>query len=224
MGLIGFTALVFIAQFLTTEPTGGDLISFYGAKINHKISAGEVWRLITPVFIHGGIWHFFVNMYSLYALGPAVERLFGSQRMLVVYLLSGVSGVILSFGFSPRGSIGASGAIFGLLGALGAFIYRHRDRLGPAGRIQLRQIVFVALLNLGLGLMPMIDNWGHLGGLLAGIMITWTLGPRIEVSISPDQGPRLIDRRPWQKTRPYIIIALVILAVAAFAASQSPFT
>ena len=135
MGLIAFTAVVFAAQFLTQDPTGSDLVSFYGAKVNHKIAAGEIWRLVTPVFIHVGIWHIFVNMYSLYALGPAVERLFGSQRMLVVYLLSGISGVILSLGFSPHGSVGASGAIFGILGSLGTFIYRHRNRLGQAGQV-----------------------------------------------------------------------------------------
>lgn len=223
MGLILFTALVFVVQFLTQDPTGNDLVSYYGAKVNAKIAAGEVWRLITPVFIHAGIWHIFVNMYSLYALGPAVERLFNSQRMLFVYLLSGVSGVILSLGFSPRPSVGASGAIFGLLGSLGTFIYRHRNRLGQAGRLQLRQIVLVTVLNLGLGLMPMIDNWGHLGGLLAGIAFTWTLGPRLEVSYSPEQQPRLIDQRPWKLVRPYTIIAILILIGLAYAAVQSPF-
>jgi membrane associated rhomboid family serine protease len=72
--------------------------------------------------------------------------------------------------------------------------------------------------------MPMIDNWGHLGGLLAGIILTWTLGPRIEISITPDEGPRLVDQRPWQKVRPYTLIAIVMLILLAFAASQSPFT
>jgi rhomboid protease GluP len=222
-GLIGVTILVYLAQTILFELTRVDLISLYGMKINGAIVDGEIWRLITPVFVHAGLWHIFVNMYSLYALGPAVERLFGTQRMLALYLLSGISGVILSFGFSPYNSVGASGAIFGLLGALGTFIYRHRSRLGRAGRMQLRQIVLVTLLNLGLGLLPMVDNWGHLGGLMAGIALAWTLGPLLEVTLSDDQRPKLVDQRPWQKVRLLTLVAAGFLAVLAFAASFSPF-
>lgn len=222
-GIIIFTAFVYLAQVLTEQIGGHDLVILNGAKVNASIVAGEIWRLVTPIFIHVGLWHIFVNMYSLYALGPAIERLFGSQRMLVLYLLSGISGVVLSLAMSPNASVGASGAIFGLLGALGAFIYRHRNRLGRAGRLQLRQIVMVALLNLGLGLMPQVDNWGHLGGLLAGIVLAWTLGPMLDVSWSEDQRPKLIDRRPWQKVRMTALFAAALLAVLAFAASFSPF-
>ena len=222
-GIIIFTAFVYLAQVLTEQSSGHDLVILNGAKVNASIVAGEIWRLVTPVFIHVGLWHIFVNMYSLYALGPAVERLFSSQRMLVLYLLSGISGIVLSLAMSPNASVGASGAIFGLLGALGTFIYRHRNRLGRAGRLQLRQIVIVALLNLGLGLMPQVDNWGHLGGLLAGIVLTWTLGPMLDVSWSEDQRPKLIDRRPWQKVRMTALFATALLAVLALAASFSPF-
>jgi len=81
----------------------------------------------------------------------------------------------------------------------------------------------VALLNLGLGLMPQVDNWGHLGGLLAGIVLTWTLGPMLDVSWSEDRRPKLIDRRPWQKVRITALFAAALLAVLAFAASFSPF-
>lgn len=222
-GIIIFTAFVYLAQVLTEQFSGHDLVILNGAKVNELIIAGEIWRLVTPVFIHLGFWHIFINMYSLYALGPAVERLFSSQRMLVLYLLSGISGVVLSLALSPNPSVGASGAIFGLLGALGAFIYRHRNRLGHAGRVQLRQITMVTLLNLGLGLMPQIDNWGHLGGLLAGIVLTWTLGPMLDVSWSEDRKPKLTDRRPWKKVRMTALYATALLAVLAFAASFSPF-
>ncbi len=223
-GLIGLTTLIYITQFLTLELTGSDLVSLYGMKKNSAIVAGEIWRLVTPMFVHNiRPWHIFVNMYSLYALGPAVERLFSSQRMLAVYLLSGISGVIFSFGFSPSHSVGASGAIFGLLGALGTFIYRHRSRLGRAGRLQLRQIILITLLNLGLGLLPQIDNWGHLGGLLAGIALTWTLGPQLDVSLSEGQRPKLVDRRPWRKVRLLTFVAAGFLAALAFAATFSPF-
>lgn len=223
-GLIGFTLLVYATQVLSLELTGRDFVILYGAKINEAIVAGEVWRLVTPLLVHAGLLHVFVNMYSLYALGPAVERLFSSKRMLAIYLLSGISGVVFSLGFSPNPSVGASGAIFGLLGALGTFIYRHRSRLGRAGKLQLRQIILVILLNLGLlGLMPQIDNWGHLGGLLAGIALTWTLGPQLDVSLSEGQRPKLVDRRPWHKVRVSTLLAAGLLAVLAFAATFSPF-
>jgi len=95
-GIIIFTAFVYLAQVLTEQYSGHDLVILNGAKVNASIVAGEIWRLVTPIFIHVGLWHIFVNMYSLYALGPAVERLFSSQRMLVLYLLSGISGIVLS--------------------------------------------------------------------------------------------------------------------------------
>ena len=167
-GLIGVTALVFAAQLLGQALAGADVVLYYGAKINERLAAGEAWRLVTPIFLHAGLLHIGVNMYSLWALGPAVERFFGHGRFLAVYLLSGMSGVLLSLVMSPNPSVGASGAIFGLLGALAAFLYLHRATFGQFGAMQLRQLLFVALINLGLGLSPGIDNWGHVGGLLAG--------------------------------------------------------
>jgi rhomboid protease GluP len=223
-GLIGLTLLVYATQVLSVELTGHDYVILYGAKINEAIVVGEVWRLVTPLFVHAGLLHVGVNMYSLYALGRAVEKFFSSKRMLALYLLAGISGVVFSLGFSPNPSVGASGAVFGLFGALGTFIYRHRSRLGRAGRMQLRQIILVILLNFGLlGRMPQIDNWGHLGGLLAGIALTWTLGPQLDVSLSEGQRPVLVDRRPWHKVRVSTLLAAGVLAVLAFAATFSPF-
>jgi rhomboid protease GluP len=221
--LIAITLLVFIAQLVAIEIEGFDAVLFYGSKHNDSVMAGEVWRLVTPIFIHVGVWHIFVNMYSLYALGPAIERIFGHPRMLVMYLLSGISGVIFSLIFSPHRSVGASGAIFGLLGALGTFLYRHRGSFGQAGRIQLRQILIITILNLGLGLMPQIDNWGHLGGLVAGTLLTWSAGPLLEVIQMDDRPARFIDQRPWSKAWPTAIIAFAILVVLAFASTFSPF-
>jgi hypothetical protein len=89
--------------------------------------------------------------------------------MLALYLLSGISGVVFSLAFNRFPSVGASGAIFGLLGALAMFLYLHRGLLGPAGRMQLQQLVVVGALNLVYGAMnPGIDLWGHIGGLAAG--------------------------------------------------------
>jgi rhomboid protease GluP len=210
-GLIAVTVLVFIAQLLSKALVGSDIVLYYGAKINESLAAGEAWRLVTPVFLHAGLLHIGVNMYSLWALGPAVERFFGRARFLVVYLLSGISGVLLSLAMSPNPSVGASGAIFGLLGALAAFLYLHRATFGQLGAMQLRQLVFVALINLGMGLTPGIDNWGHVGGLVAGVALAWFLGPRFSTTVLPDGRPRLVDSRTKQK----ISVRMGLATVAA---------
>lgn len=221
-GLIGFTLLIFLLQTLSTQITQYDWFILLGAKVNGAIAAGQVWRLFTPIFLHAGLWHVGVNMYSLHALGPAIERFFGSTRMAVIYLLAGFSGVIFSLAFSSAPSVGASGAIFGLLGALGMFLYRHRKSFGAAGRFHLRQILLVAVINLGIGLMPQIDNWGHLGGLLGGVFLTMLVGPRFEVHITLEGQPFLEDHRPWSQAWRYSLLALLLLCVMAFLAILNP--
>lgn len=222
-GLIGATLVVFLLQLASTQLLGFDIVLALGAKINDAIAAGEIWRVLSPVFIHVGLLHFFVNMYSLYAIGPAVERFFGPQRMLILYLLSGIGGVVMSMAFSANPSVGASGAIFGLLGALGMFLFGHRHTFGRAATFQFRQIVLVALLNLGLGLVPGIDNWGHLGGLITGAGLTAAIGPSLEPVWGEESLPRLMDRRPWRTAWPRAVAALLILSALALAATRSPF-
>jgi rhomboid protease GluP len=216
-GLIAITLVVFVGQFLSEFLFQIDWLLQLGLKSGEAIADGQYWRFITPIFLHIGVLHLFVNMYSLYAIGPAVERFFGTPRFIAQYLLSGFAGVIFSLAFSPYPSAGASGAIFGLLGSLGAFLYAHRDLFGKFGRVQLRQIVLVAMLNLGLGLMPGIDNWGHLGGLLAGALLTLLVGPRYEVVwVSLDER-QVRDQRTWETSRGYYLfaaIALILLAAA----------
>lgn len=221
--LIASTLIIYMGQIANTYWFGFDLMLEIGAKSREGIQAGEVWRFITPIFLHLSIPHVFINMYSLYAIGPAVERFFGTPRFVSTYLLSGISGVVLSLALSPNPSAGASGAIFGLLGALSAFLYRHRALFGRFGRLQLRQLVLVALLNLGLGLTSGIDNWGHLGGLIAGVVLAWWLGPRFDVVwIYSDQG-QLVDRLTWEQSRTGFMIAagsISLLAIAAIMISS----
>ena len=110
-------ALIYLYS-LRSGKSYGDLLLVFGAKVNSSIIAGEYWRLLTPVFLHAGIVHLLINCYSLYAIGTSVERIFGRPRFLAVYFVAGLLGNILSFMFSPNYGVGASGAIFGLLGAL----------------------------------------------------------------------------------------------------------
>jgi len=221
-GLIGFTVLVFAAQWLSLTLTGSDLLLEWGAKSRPEMAAGQVWRFVTPIFLHVSLLHLLVNMYSLYAIGPAVERFFGTPRFIALYLLSGISGVLFSLAFSPFPSAGASGSIFGLLGALAAFLYLHRTLFGRFGRLQLRQLIVVAVLNLALGLMPGIDNWGHVGGLVAGVVLAWSIGPIFRVVwLAPEQG-QLVDQRPWRDVRASTLVAAGALSGLALVALFLP--
>jgi rhomboid protease GluP len=210
-GLIGFTLAIYVGQLLCFQILGGDVLLSLGAKDPSALARGQWWRLVTPIFLHLGLWHVFVNMYSLYALGPAVERFFGGRRMFSFYMISGISGVVLSLTMSDNISVGASGAIFGMLGALAAFLYHHRDVFGRVGMAQFRHLVFVALLNLAIGFAPGIDNWGHLGGLVAGAALTTLLGPELRLHWEEGERPTLADRQPWTAVRSRALLSLAIV-------------
>jgi rhomboid protease GluP len=109
---------------------GFDVPAALGMKVNELIIHGQIWRLITPVLLHGSILHLGFNMYALYILGPGLERFYGHWRFLTLYLLAGFAGNVMSFIFSPNPSLGASTAIFGLLGAQGVFLYHNRGIYG----------------------------------------------------------------------------------------------
>lgn len=151
-----------------------DTLMRYGVKSNGHILEGEWWRFITPVFLHLGGLHFVFNMIALYFLGTAVERIFGSRRFLVIYLLAGISGTVASFAFTDNLSAGASGAIFGCFGALLVFGQYYPKLFF---RTMGRDILFFLGLNLALGfIIPNIDNYGHIGGLIGGYFIAAFVG------------------------------------------------
>src|SRR5215472_9315725 len=112
----------------------GDVLVAYGAKYNDAIVGGQYWRFITPIFLHANILHLSLNLLNLIILGIFVERIFGHLRFLLIYLVTGVISVIASFYFSPQEiSVGASGAIFGLVGAYCLFIFMHRRAFRRGG-------------------------------------------------------------------------------------------
>lgn len=209
--LLGLNIVIFIAQTLTN-----DQVWFaYGAKINANIVAGEWWRLITPMFLHLNLLHIGVNSYSLFIFGPQVETLLGYRRFITVYLVSGVAGTVLSFVMSPNPSIGASGAIFGLVGAMLVYFYRHRRLFGEMGRRRLTDILIIAGINLAIGLTPGIDNWGHVGGLLGGAVLCWLLGPVYAVVTDPaTRQSRVVDASPLNGQRWLGVVAVILALVA----------
>lgn len=186
--ILGLTIFVFLLQEGSTWLLGGDLPFVLGGKINEFILAGQVWRLITPVLLHGGLAHIFFNMYGLLAFGREQELFMGHGRFLALYLLGGFAGNVMSFLLTDGPSLGASTAIFGLIAAEGVFLYRHRALLGERARAALGNVIGLTVVNLVLGLSPGIDNWGHLGGLLGGLIFAWLAGPRWEViGLYPDR-------------------------------------
>ena len=141
-------------------------ITQWGIKISQKILAGQdLYRLVTPMFLHGGIVHLFTNTMSFGRVGPDLENFFGPGRFLATYLVSGVAGNLMSAYMSPNPSLGASGAVFGVMSAYVVFLTRHEWLFGMSGDDLSTSVGSTMLVNIVYGaLMPMIDNWGHLGG------------------------------------------------------------
>jgi rhomboid protease GluP len=191
------------------------VLAFLGAKVNPLIADGELWRLVGAMFLHGNLVHIFFNGYGLYALGPESERLYGTARFLAVYFLAGIGGSVASYLFSPVPSVGASGAIFGLIGALGLFFYLNRRVLGQAGQAQVQSLVTIALINLFIGFSSpgVIDNFGHLGGLVAGLLAALALAPRLTVVMEGYQpkGARSFPSWGWPAAA---ALGAVLLALA----------
>jgi rhomboid protease GluP len=174
--IIAINIAVFVAMFFA----GADLLNpnsavhiRFGSNFGPLTWTGQEWRLLTSAFLHFGIIHIALNMYALYQGGALAERLFGSTRFAVIYLLSALSGSVASGWWDPlRNSAGASGAIFGVYGALLAFLAIRRSDIPPT---MLKSISSSALLfclySLVIGAAhPLIDNACHIGGLLAGFV------------------------------------------------------
>lgn len=208
--LLVIMVLLYLLQLLTNFVFYQDLPAALGMKINQAILDGQYWRLITPMFLHGSILHLGFNLYALFILGRRIERFFGSFRFLMLFLIAGMTGNLFSFIFTPAPSLGSSTAIFGLLAAEGVFIYQHRDLFGDRSKVALRQIVQVAVINLLIGLSPGIDNWGHMGGLVGGLMFAWFAGPIFKLERVQDR-LRFTDQRSIDKAIPVFILQLVLL-------------
>ena len=216
--LLAINVLVFLAMTALGGSESVGILILFGAKYNPAIVAGQYWRLLTACFVHIGLIHLLFNSYALYSFGSEVERRYGRTRFLALYLLSGVAGSTASFVGSPRLAAGASGAIFGLLGATIAYFATYREQFGARGRRQLSSILVVAGYNLVFGFIATgIDNFAHVGGLLAGLLIGWAYCPRYHLAKSTAVGadPVLEDRFP--QVRAWLISGgLVLLVLGLF--------
>jgi rhomboid protease GluP len=211
-----------ILIFILTEVSGGSMneltMTAFGVKSNPHIDAGEIWRFVTPIFLHYGILHLAFNSYGLWILGPHVEKLYGSARFLLFYLLTGVGGVAASYWYHPYAtSAGASGAIFGLLGILLVFSFRYRKTVPAFFSKALGKGILLTLgINLAIGYMiPQVDNSAHLGGLVTGMLLA---------AVVPFQKPGEESGRAFKVVEAALVgvVALSFFAVATHYNGPSP--
>ncbi len=151
-----------------------------GALIPALVAEGEAWRLLTSPFLHSGFAHLAMNMISLYFLGSFAEFQFGRGRFLALYFLSGIAGGLayLYFGSFTAPAVGASGAIFGLLG--GVFGYTLRRGTFSLQNPVIAQLLFLTAINLFLGAtIPNVSNTAHIGGLVGGLVYGWLFAPTV---------------------------------------------
>lgn len=214
--------VVIVAVFAVETAAGGstatDVLIRLGAMVTHRIASGEYWRLLTSMFLHIGAVHLLFNAYALFALGSELERLFGWEKLLVIYLVAGSLGSLVSYAFRTGLSAGASGAIFGLIGSLGAYFALYRQQLGTWGQRRLANVVFLIGANLLFGFtQPGIDNLAHLGGLFAGLGLGWALAPRYRVD---PVALRLVDRNHLRRYWPALVVASAVLVGGSYLATQ----
>jgi membrane associated rhomboid family serine protease len=172
--LIACLVVVSLAQFfidgIGSIVFGGEKSALLAGFVKSLFVEGQYWRILTGAALHGGIIHLGFNCYALYILGKLIETLSNRAHLAMVFLLSAVGGGVLSLIFLPEGvSVGASGGIVGFLGYLTVYGYKRRKLLPESFlKNMLFNIGFIALY--GISLKSYVDNWGHLGGLLAGLI------------------------------------------------------
>ena len=224
--LLGLIVLIYLYFFSLSSTRQVQFLTDW-AKINPLIKDGEYYRLFTSMFLHLNLMHIVFNGYALYVLGRDVESLFGTARFAVIYLLGGLSASLASLVFTSAPSVGASGAIFAIFGAEMVYFYHHRALHGAAGRRHLQQLIILMFINLGLGAFSTatgfrIDNAGHIGGLVGGVVLTWFIGPSYQVERDPaaDGGYSVVDQNPIGRwVLPSVLYAVGLVAAMAYAVS-----
>jgi len=175
LALIFINVLIFALMYIFGNGSTDALTLIkFGASHRDLIRAGEYYRLITSSFLHIGLMHLAFNNYALYIIGPQLESFYGKIKFLIIYLFSAIISTLLSMLFFGGVSAGASGSIFGLLGALLYFGYHYRIYLGTVIK---SQIIPLILINLLIGFtLPGINNAAHIGGLIGGVLISMAVG------------------------------------------------
>jgi membrane associated rhomboid family serine protease/Flp pilus assembly protein TadD len=211
--ILAVNLLLFVLETLAGGSKNTGVLIAFGASYAPLFRRGEYWRLVMPMFLHIGWVHLLVNGYALYILGPILERVYGYGRFAALYVAAGIGSSALSMTLSPHVAAGASGAIFGVAGAMLVTGYVHRDVIPPRwGRAFGRGMIPFIAVNLALGFTVRgIDSWGHLGGLISGVLLA--------LLIPPPRHNLLRDETGEQPSQAIVLlpIATVLLAMTATA-------
>ena len=194
--IVALCVIVFIFQTLAGGSKNTDVLLDFGASYRPYFEQGQYWRAVMPLFLHIGLWHLAVNMFTLLMIGPVLEQMYGYGRYAVIYLGAGIAGCLLSMFHGHVVAAGASGAIFGVAGAVVVAGWAHRDdlphelaRIFRRGRFTLILLIFI-VVQLGAGhLVSNIDNWGHLGGLMGGAVLAFLIPPMRHTEVYPAYQP-----------------------------------
>lgn len=222
--LIAINLVIFLAGFVS-QAIDQELFVQGALYPPYVVELGQVYRLFTVMFLHGSVGHIFFNMYALYIVGMTLEPIFGRVRFMIVYFLGGLMGSALSLalGSYEVPSVGASGAVFAIFAAQAVHLYQHRN-LYQNVRGQLQQMVFLIAMNLFIGFVPgsRIDNWGHIGGLIGGVILAWRISPRLQrPTFAPKSMKELAktDTNPLVRHLPelvlycFVLIGIVVVAI-----------
>ena len=173
MTLLVLIAIVFAYEVLTHAYESDEAMVALGAIVPGLVQHGQLWRLVASMFLHGGWMHWLANSWALYQLGTLYEVLFGSKRFALIYFSTGIIAGVASSMYNHGPAVGASGAIFGILGAFifsirRSPVYRHQSWT----RGLIGQLVFWIVVNIAIGYsLPFIDNVAHVGGLISGLIL-----------------------------------------------------
>ncbi len=205
-----------LANVFSNSQDANVLIAF-GAKEDSAILAGQYWRFLTPVFLHASLLQLVLNMLNFVILGIVIEPLFGHSRFLLIYLVTGIVSIIASFAFEPQEiSVGASGAIFGLVGAYGVFIVMHRQAFRYGGILPLGWLIFVIGINLGIDfVIPNVDHYAHIGGLISGCLLGWLFAPFYSITRSQNEISYMKDVRSLAYRWPLALCTIAITFLLA---------
>lgn len=240
--MIGIMVAVFLLR--ATSPGTDEAILRWGANQRELVLVdGQIYRLLSSMYLHASVYssrgtfalenslHLFLNAYMIFVVGSSIERLFGHVRYALVYLLGGLAASVASIVLGSGGySVGASGAVFAILGAQFVYLYQHRKLLGAAGRRQLMGLVQLVGINLIFGFLTnaagasiRIDNWAHIGGAIGGLTLSFAIAPLYIVRSHPTQPGHLMAEdinplrpRLWTVSVYAVVLMLILIAARQF--------
>ena len=213
--LIALNLVVFGLMTLAGGSTNPEVLLEFGASYGPYFRHGEYWRLVMPMFLHIGVFHLLINMYGLYLLGRILERVYGYGRFALLYVGSGMFSSYLSMAVGTHVAAGASGAIFGIAGAMLVAGLLHRASIPRRlRRVFGGGILLMVVANLIFGaLVPGIDNWAHVGGLFGGMVLAGLIRPpQQDLSVQPAEAA---------PSQPVVIIPILVVALAMAATVEN---